>query len=162
MRVKSIVDETFQDYKKPAMLISAIGCTWKCLVELGLDTSICQNCELAKQKTIDIQDHLIVQRYIDNNITSAIVFGGLEPMLQFDEMLSLIKEFRIFTDDDIVIYTGYYPEEIQNELSELSNIKNIILKFGRYMPNRPERYDDILGIKLVSDNQYGAKLTLDT
>ena len=36
----------------------------------------------------------------------------------------------------------------------LKKYKNIIIKFGRYIPNRPKKYDNILGIDLVSDNQY--------
>ena len=34
------------------------------------------------------------------------------------------------------------------------NFKNIIIKFGRYVPNQKEHYDEILGINLASSNQY--------
>lgn len=159
MRVKTIQDETFQDYKKPAMLISSIGCTWKCLTELDLDISICQNCDLAKMKTVKVSDAQIVKRYIDNNITSAIVIGGLEPMLQIDEVVDLISEFRKQTQDDIVIYTGYYPKELQLELERLEVFSNIIIKFGRYRPDREKRFDELLGIELVSGNQFALKIS---
>jgi pyruvate-formate lyase-activating enzyme len=159
MRVKTIVDETFQDYKKPSMLIGTISCTWKCLKELGLDISICQNCELAKAKTINIDDLTIVNRYLSNPITSAIVFGGLEPILQLDEVISLIEKFREKTEDDIVIYTGYYHDEIMTELLKLKQYKNIVVKFGRFIPNRPSKFDDVLGIELISDNQYAIKIS---
>ena len=159
MNVKTIQDETFQDYKKPSMLISSIGCNWKCLTELELDVSICQNCELANMKDINISDVQIVERYMKNNITSAIVIGGLEPMLQIDEVISLILEFRKQTDDDIVIYTGYYPEELQDYILKLAKLKNIIIKFGRYIPNKPKRFDYVLGIELVSDNQFALKIS---
>lgn len=159
MRVKSIADETFQDYKKPAMLISAIGCTWKCLTELGLDTSICQNCELAKSKTIDMDDDLIVERYMNNPITSAIVFGGLEPILQLDEVKSLVEKFRKKTKDDIVIYTGYYLYEIYEDVIWFRKYKNIIFKFGRFIPNSKSYYDPVLGIELISYNQHALKIS---
>ena len=48
MRVKEIVDENFQDYKKPAMLISSVSCDFKCLKELGMDIGICQNMKISK------------------------------------------------------------------------------------------------------------------
>ena len=62
-------------------------------------------------------------------------------------------------DDDIVIYTGYNKEEIVDKITQLADFKNIIIKFGRYVPNRPSRYDEILGITLVSDNQYAEKIS---
>ena len=50
-------------------------------------------------------------------------------MLQFEEVLEFIKQFRKYSNDDIVIYTGYYPEEIQDKIKELIQYKNIIIKF---------------------------------
>ena len=35
----------------------------------------------------------------------------------------------------------------------------IIIKWGRYIPNRPSRYDEILGVTLASDNQYGKQIS---
>ena len=54
MKLKSIVDENFQDYKKISMMLVVCNCDWKCLKEQGLDCSICQNSQVALQKTIDI------------------------------------------------------------------------------------------------------------
>ena len=98
----------------------------------------------------------LINRYLNNFITSSIVFGGLEPFEQFDELKDFIYDFRMNYKvlDDIIIYTGYKPEEIINEIKELEVFPNIIIKFGRYLPNKPSRYDDILGITLASDNQY--------
>jgi len=159
MKVKKIIDEVFQDYKKPAMMIAMCKCDWKCLKEQGLDISLCQNYELRNGKNIDISISSIINRYINNEITKAIVINGLEPFLQFDEFLELIKEFRKVTNDDIVIYTGYYPEELTKELAILNKYKNIIVKFGRYIPNRNKKYDDILGVELISDNQFALKIS---
>jgi len=159
IRIKTIVDEEFQDYKKPAMMIATCKCDWKCLKEQGLDVSLCQNYELRNGKNIDISISFIIDRYINNSITKAIIINGLEPFLQFDEILELIKKFRLVSDDDIVIYTGYYPEELTKELAILNKYKNIIIKFGRYIPNRNKKYDNILGVELISDNQFALKIS---
>ncbi len=159
MRIKTIVDEVFQDYKKPAMMIATCKCDWKCLKEQGLDISICQNYELSRQKDIEVPNKDIVNRYISNNITKAIVIDGLEPFLQFNEVANLIREFRLVTNDDIVIYTGYYPKEIEKEVSLLKQYKNIIIKFGRYKVDSKKRYDNVLGIELVSDNQFAIRIS---
>lgn len=97
--------------------------------------------------------------YLNDGLEESIVFGGLEPLLQFNELVSLISKFREKTEDDIVIYTGYYPSEIEKEIEILKKYKNIIIKFGRYIPNRKSRYDEILGVTLASDNQYAEKIS---
>lgn len=79
-------------------------------------------------------------------------------MLQFDEILNFIKEFRKAYTDDIVIYTGYYEHEIENEVNMLRDFENIIIKFGRFVPNKPYVYDKTLKIKLISDNQYAKRI----
>lgn len=95
-----------------------------------------------------------------NPITKSIVIGGLEPLLQFDEVLSLIKYFRNNgCNDDFVIYTGYYENEVKDKIAEMKKYKNIILKFGRYIPNQEKHYDDVLGVYLASYNQYAKKIS---
>ena len=154
MLIKDIVDENYQDYKKPSMLIATSTCDWKCCRESGCDNSICQNSSIALQKTIDIPDEKIVERYMNNPLTHAVVVGGLEPFLQFDELLSLVGKFREVTNDDIVIYTGYYESEVADLIPLLAEFENIIIKFGRFIPNDESRYDEVLGITLSSKNQY--------
>ena len=155
----SIVDECFQDYKKASMLISFPKCSGKCWKELGLDKSICHNHNYYDviPKEYEIND--IVSRYINNKVTSALILGGLEPFDSFNEIEELIKSLRKECNDDIVIYTGYYPQEIEHRIKWLSQYSNIIVKFGRYIPNRDSKYDDILGIYLSSDNQYAKKIS---
>ena len=115
---------------------------------------------MAQQITKDISKESIYKAYINNDITKAVVFGGLEPMLQFNEVLNVIQYFREQgCNDTFVIYTGYYPQEIVTELNHLRHFDNIIVKFGRYIPNRPSRYDDVLGITLASDNQYAERIS---
>jgi hypothetical protein len=101
----------------------------------------------------------IVKRYMKNKLTHAIVFGGLEPFKQFDEMIELIKCFREQTKDDIVIFTGYYENEIEKEIEELKQYENIIIKFGRYIPGHIVHFDTVLGVNLASDNQYAVKIS---
>ena len=159
MRIKGIQEENFQDYKKTSMFICTSFCDGKCYRELGLDSSICQNESIQCQPIMNISDEDIVNRYVNNPITSAIVIGGLEPFEQFKELYDLIEKFREQTDDDIVIYTGYNENEVQHSTYMLSKFKNIIIKFGRYVPNDTPRYDEVLGITLASKNQYAVKIS---
>ena len=161
LKVKDILDEDFINYKKPSMFIGSCKCTWKCCIEGGFDKTVCQNSSLAKQPDINFSDEFIFQRYITNPITKSIVIGGLEPFLQFEEVLSLISYFRSNNcNDDFVIYTGYTEEEIQTEINQLKQFPNIIIKFGRFIPNETKQhYDEVLGIELASHNQYGKRIS---
>lgn len=156
MKIKGLVDEDFVNFKLPCMFISIGTCNWKCCIEINIPVTVCQNSDLAKQKDIDIPIDEIFNRYISNPISEAIVIGGLEPMRQFEDIYDLIKYFRDKKVNDVfVIYTGYYPNEIQDKIENLKAFKNIICKFGRYVPNQEKHFDDVLGVNLVSDNQYG-------
>lgn len=160
MKIKEILDECFQDYKKTSMLVSMTKCDWKCCREANIPISVCQNSDIAQQCDIVINAEDLIKRYLKNPISNAIVFGGLEPMLQFDEILEFTRLLRLNykCNDDIVIYTGYYPDEITDKTKKLTEFENIIIKFGRYIPNRPKVYDEILGIELISDNQFAKRL----
>lgn len=161
MRVLTIVDERFDDYKKPAMFIGAISCGGKCCIEAGIPMSVCQNDEWRSRALVEADDFELCKRYFDNKITEAVVFGGLEPFEQFQEMEEFIHAFRVVfgCNDDIVIYTGYYPEEIKEQVKILSSYKNIIIKFGRYIPNREPIFDEVLGVTLASDNQFAERIS---
>lgn len=157
MKIKFIVEEDFVNYKKPSMFIGFPTCTWKCEKECG--KKMCQNSSLAHSPDIEITHEEIVNRYLNNPISKAIVFGGLEPMDSWEDVARLVNEFRKHTDDDIVIYTGYYEMEIVHDIEYLrQNYDNIIVKFGRFIPDRESHFDDVLGIKLASDNQYGERI----
>lgn len=84
---------------------------------------------------------------------------GLEWLDQFFELLECIHAFREKTDDDIVVYTGYNKEEIPEHLMILKKYKNIIMKYGRYIPNQEKHFDEVLGVYLASQNQYGEKIS---
>ena len=159
MIIKGIVDEVFQDYKKSSMLIEMPYCTFKCLKELNLPISICQNCELESQKNIDINVKDIIHRYLNNDLTDAVIFAGLEPMDSFSDVLEFIDEFRKVSNDEIVVYTGFDESEIYDKITLLSQYKNVIMKFGRFIPNQESHYDEVLGVNLVSNNQYARRIS---
>ena len=159
MRIKTIKDEDFINYKLPSMFIGTISCGGKCCIEAGIPIETCQNNAWRNAKILDIPDEQIVTRYLNNPFTSAIVFGGLEPFEQFDELLKLIRLFRQATDDTIVIYTGYTEEEISDQISILSEEADIIVKFGRYIPSVEPVRDAVLGVTLASYNQYAKPIS---
>jgi organic radical activating enzyme len=156
MKVKGIVDEDFVNYKKPSMFIIFPYCTFKCDKEAGCQ--VCQNSDLANSPIIEINNDEIIKRYLDNPITEAVVIGGLEPFDTFEELYQFIKDFRRKSNDDIIIYTGYYPEEVSEKIRQLSLFLNIVIKFGRFIPNQKSHYDTVLGVELASDNQEAVRM----
>lgn len=154
MKVKGIIYEDFVNYKKISMtIIYPICINFKCGAEH------CQNSPLAKSEIYDIDVEDIIEKYLNNPITEAIVMQGLEPFDSWDDLHSFIEKFREKSDDDIVIYTGFNKDEIANKIDILSGYKNIRVKFGRYIPGHEKHYDDILGIWLASDNQYAERIS---
>ena len=166
MKVKGIDECDFVNYKKPSMFIAFPSCTFKC------GRADCQNSPLALSEDIDISKESICEKYISNPITEAFVFGGLEPFDSFIDLISLVdcirNKYRL--EDDIVIYTGYTEMELKTgEISKdtevaahnfnylITNYNNIIIKFGRFLPNQGSHFDKVLGVKLASDNQYALK-----
>lgn len=156
MKVKTIIDEDFVNYRRSSMFIGTSQCNGKCCREAGIPLSVCQNDAWRTSATIDIPNGVIIRRYLQNDITTAICFGGLEPFEQFDELYNFIYVLRngYKCEDDIVIYTGFNPDEISAEISVLKEFPNIIVKFGRYIPGQQPHYDEVLGVNLASDNQY--------
>lgn len=159
MNVKTIVDENFQDYKKPGMFIAFSRCSFKC--EKDADVACCHNSPLAKSKDVSLPAQSIIERYINNPITSSVICGGLEPLDDFKSLKELlgILRIRFKNNDDFVIYTGYNKEEIEEKIKELKKYKNIIMKYGRFIPNQQKKYDEVLGICLSSGNQFGEKIS---
>ena len=154
--LKGIIDEDFVNYKVPSMVLMFPRCSFKC------GSSYCQNSALTKEKDIEISVESIYERYINNEITKAIVFQGLEPLDSWDDVKELLYYFRIIKDchDDFVIYTGYNKEEIVEKISYIKLIyTNVIIKYGRYIDGQKPHKDGVLSVSLASDNQYAEKIT---
>ena len=157
------------NYKKPAMFIVCPFCTFKCDKDNGC--KVCQNSALAQEKVKHVDSFSLCERYIHNPLTSAVVFGGLEPLELDQDVLNFIEILRddLHCNDDVVIYTGYTQDEVtcgfrdgktdveayrRQWWDKIQTYPNIIMKFGRFLKDRPSRFDPILGITLASDNQY--------
>lgn len=154
MKVKGIIIEDFINYRKPSMTIMFPHCIgFKCGAEH------CQNSPLSKSEDIEIDISDVIIKYLNNPITKAIVMQGLEPFDSWNDLIEFIDRFRKSSDDDIVIYTGYYKEEIADKTALLSKYKNIIIKYGRYIPNQEKHYDKVLGVWLASNNQFAEKIS---
>lgn len=157
MRLKGIIHEDFVNYKKPAMVLEFPFCSFKCDKECG--KCVCQNSLLAKNPIYEIKTWDIIFWYLNNPISESIVCQGLEPMDSFIELENFIQKFRKYSKDDIIIYTGYYPEEIQDKIYKLKQYENIIVKFGRYIPNKETIYSSLLGVELASNNQFAKRIS---
>lgn len=155
MKIKGLISEDLVNYKKPSMTIIFPYCTFKC------GEGYCQNSELAKAPIIEMNINNLVDRYINNPITEAVVMQGLEPFDSWNDLKSFVHELREYCNDDIVIYTGYNKNEIIEKINELSKYTNIIVKFGRYIPNQKKHFDDLLGVYLASNNQYAERISND-
>lgn len=157
MLIKGINEEDFTNYKKTSMFIIFPHCTFKCEKDCGI--KCCQNSSLAKMLAKEVNTDTIVEHYINNPITHAIVCGGLEPFDSWDDLLELITKLRNRTEDDIVIYTGYYENEVEDKINILKQFKNIIIKFGRFIPEKESHIDSVLGVKLMNPEQYAKKVS---
>lgn len=157
MRLKGVVMEDFINYKKASMFVLFPSCTFKCEKECG--EHCCQNSALAQALNIDVNVESLVERYLSNPITSAVVLGGLEPLDSWKDVKIFIETLRKYTDDDCVIYTGYNKNECEDKIKWLKQYPNIIIKFGRFITNHQPHYDDVLGVMLASKNQYAEKIS---
>lgn len=157
IELKGIIFEDFVNYKKPCMTLMFPKCSFKCDKENGVE--MCQNkgVAAAPSQTVHIKD--LMQKYKDNPITEAIVLQGLEPLDSLIDVYTVAATLKYLEiNDDFIIYTGYnkteIPSRVIQDLAELTP-GHLIVKWGRYIPYQTPHYDPVLGINLVSDNQYG-------
>lgn len=157
MQVTNIIMEDTANYKKISMFIGTPYCSGKCWRELGLDSSICQNDRLRDSNKLCISINDLIELYDNHPLCEAVVFGGMEPLDSVEDLNAFVMNFRYRHPDPIVIYTGYTEKEAKEKLQYILLHENIIVKYGRYIPDQPRHYDDILGVKLASPNQYAKK-----
>lgn len=157
MLVKAVLLEDFNDYKKPSMFIAFPSCSFKCEIECG--DRVCQNGTLVSSPNKNVSIDELVKKYTENNLTQAVVCAGLEPFDSWKDLLLLVNAFRLQTDDDIVIYTGYHKCEIINKINALKTYPNIVIKYGRFIPDQEKKFDEVLGVYLASPNQYAERIS---
>ncbi len=153
MKVKDIIWEDTVNYRKPSLFIGTSECSYKC------GKAFCQNAELSQAPDIEIDERELLEKYLNNPLTAAIVLGGLEPLDQLADLVEFCSMMNVLNVmDDLVIYTGYTEEEAEDQIRFLRNLncgfRNLIVKYGRYVPDSQPRFDPILRVNLVSDNQY--------
>ncbi len=161
MKIVDIRD-SFHEYRKSGLLIAVRDCDYKCCHEGGYDISMCHNYHLDGAKEIELSPDNLGNRIINNNTIDCIVIAGKEPMLDkyFNDIVSTINYLRNNKwNKDIVIYTGYTEEELKEKINILKNNKNIIIKFGRFIPNQKPIYDEIGGIFLANHGQYFKRIS---
>ena len=158
MKIKGIIDYDCTNYKLPCLTIEFPYCDFKCDKLNGCQ--VCQNSGLAAEPSIEISGEYIWNLYQQNPLTTAFCFQGLEPFDSYLDLLDLVMFIRIHKqcDDPIIIYTGYNEDEDWIVENSLRHYKNIIIKYGRFLMGHEPHYDDILGVKLASNNQYAKVL----
>ena len=160
MKLKQIVDTDYVNYKLPSMYLATCVCDWKCCKEAGVPVTVCQNNPTTQMPNVEVPADEILRRFYTNPLSKAFVFAGLEPFKQWQELYETIQYIRgAGCGADIVIYSGYTEEELAEYITTVQPYHNIIIKFGRYKPNDTARYDDVLGITLVSSNQYAKRIS---
>ena len=159
MKLKGIIDYDTVNYKEPTLTLLFNYCDFKCDKINGCQ--VCQNSTLAREPDIEVSGEYIWQLYEQNPLTKAFCFQGLEPFDSYMDLIELVQFIRIDKQckDPIIIYTGYNKDEDKVTQMSLSHYPNIIVKWGRFILGHESHYDEILGIKLASDNQYAEVLT---
>ena len=163
MKLKGIIDYDLVNYKDPVLTLEFPYCDFKCDKLNGCQ--VCQNSALAQEPDIEVSLEDIWKIYKENPLTKGFCCQGLEPFDSAIDLFNFISYIRNEKkcDDTIIIYTGYNKEEIFfpwiHNLQIIHKYKNIIIKWGRYIVGQSPHYDEILGIKLASNNQHAEKIT---
>jgi len=159
MKLVNLIQEDFTNYKKPSLFLGFPKCSGKCNKLNG--KIVCQNEALRNAEKVEVSANEVIELYTKNNITKALVCGGLEPLDTPEDLLEIIKAFRQVSQDDIVIYTGFTENEVKNSLiyAKLLQYPNIIIKYGRYLEGQKPHFDTTLGVNLASANQYARPIS---
>ena len=163
INLKGIIDCDFTNYKEPVLTLEFPSCNFKC--DKLNKCPVCQNSNLAREPDIIVSFDKIWELYITNPLTKGFCCQGLEPFdtpLELFNFISYIRNNK-GCNDIIIIYTGYDKSELFfpfiHNLINVHKYKNLVIKWGRYIMNQQPHYDEILGIQLASNNQYGEKIS---
>ena len=146
------------NYVYPTFLIaSGVTCTFKCERECG--KKVCQNHPLLKEEVIHYSIPNAIWRYDRQSLSNSITFQGLEPLDNMVQLVWFLIEFRKNHDDDVIIWTGYTEDECEAFINLLKELKitNVIIKFGRYVPDKEPHMDELLGVQLSNEEQYAKR-----
>lgn len=158
MFLKGIIDTDYVQYYKPCMTLMFPNCSFKCDFESG--KKVCINSNLALMPNIEINTYTLIERYLSNDMIDTLCCSGLEPFDSAEDLNRLITLLRFCEcNDDVIIFTGYTEEEINVKFCWIYAHKNIIIKFGRYIPDVDPIYDEVLQKLLASNNQYAKRIT---
>ena len=88
MKLKFLLDVDCVNYKKISMFLGFPNCNWKC------GRALCQNSALAQEPSVDIGYEPLIQRYLNNPLSEAVVCGGLDPLDSWEELKIFVSLFR--------------------------------------------------------------------
>ena len=120
------------------MFIGFPTCSFKCCKEGNFPVEVCQNCSLAKANGVDVSPEHIVDRFLSNPITSAIVIGGMEPFDSVQDLITLVHPYNFdsisYTTTSAYIFSCIYAVSMtfvlaktDNENGKLFSSSNILL-----------------------------------
>ena len=92
IHIRDIIDDDFINYKKVSMLIAMPYCTFKCNVD---GKKLCHNQELIHSTIVCMTYHKLVERYLNNMCSEAIIFAGLEPMVLTKNNTRCVSKFTL-------------------------------------------------------------------
>lgn len=162
MILLDIIEYDIVNYKDPAMFLIFSTCNgFKCEKENNED---CPNRSLSNMDKVLVSAESVFRRYSSQELTRAIVCGGLEPFDTPEDLIELITTLQNNNfSDTLVIYTGYNKDETEVDSILLTLYKqkpcfDFVIKYGRYLKKQNRStYSDELGINLASSNQFAIK-----
>lgn len=135
--------------------IWTIGCPHACFN--------CSNQELWEEqpdKDLPIQKVMKMVEVIEKPVDGLTISGG-EPFEQPEELYELVEQFRMNFTDDILIYSGYTIEQLQNKKQPMIDEilqKIAVLIDGKYIEklndNSPLRGSSNQRIHYINDNYW--------
>ena len=140
-------------------ILAGISCTFKCC---EANPELCHNYHLINETPIKRNIHKVIELYKSQQLSQNITFqGGLEVLDNIKQLLWFIYFFRLDCKDDIFIWTGYTKRECDTfiKLVHMMEWENIYIKFGRFIPNNTPHFDNVIGVNLISYNQYAERIS---